>query len=71
MKTYAHNQGAKVITVSAKIESEIAELNESEKKDFLEELGIDNTGLDKLIRASYDLLELIVFLKAREQEVRA
>ena len=71
LKTYAHNQGAKVITVSAKIESEIAELNENEKKDFLEEIGIDNTGLDKLIKASYELLDLIVFLTAGEKEVRA
>jgi hypothetical protein len=71
LKTYAHNQGAKVITVSAKIESEVAELDENEKKDFLEELGINNTGLDKLIKASYELLDLIVFLTAGPKEVRA
>jgi hypothetical protein len=71
LKTYAHNQGAKVITVSAKIESEIAELNKDEKKLFLEDLGIKNTGLDKLIKAGYELLDLIVFLTAGDREVRA
>ena len=71
LKTYAHNQGAKVITVSAKIESEIAELDKEEKKLFLEDLGIKNTGLDKLIKAGYELLDLIVFLTAGEKEVRA
>ncbi len=71
LKTYAHNQGAKVITVSAKIESEIAELDKDEKKIFLEDLGIKNTGLDKLIKAGYELLDLIVFLTAGEKEVRA
>jgi len=71
LKIYAKNQGAKVITVSAKIESEIAELDESEKEEFLKGLGIENTGLDKLIHASYQLLDLIVFLTAGEKEVRA
>jgi len=57
--------------ISAKVESEIAELEDEEKMMFLEELGIEESGLDKLIKASYKLLDLISFLTAGEPEVRA
>lgn len=71
VKKYAAEEGAEVIAVSAKVESEIAELSDEEAKEFLAELGANESGLDKLIKASYKLLGLITFLTAGEQEVRA
>nr|WP_279230319.1 redox-regulated ATPase YchF [Thermohalobacter berrensis] len=71
IKELAKEEGAEVITLCGKIEAEIAELDEEEKKDFLEELGLKESGLDKLIKASYRLLGLISFLTAGEKEVRA
>lgn len=71
VKAYAKEEGSEVITVSAKIESEISQLTEEEKKEFLAELGLKESGLDKLINASYDLLGLMSFLTAGEKEVRA
>lgn len=67
----AEKENAEVITVCAKIESEISELDEDEKVIFLEDLGLKESGLDKLIKASYRLLGLISFLTAGKQEVRA
>ncbi len=60
-----------VIPVSAQIESEISELPEDEKLMFLEEIGLSESGLDRLIKASYDLLGLISYLTAGEPETRA
>ena len=57
--------------MSAKMESELAELEESEKKEFLNELGITYSGLDKLIFATYDLLGLQTFFTVGKDEVRA
>lgn len=71
VKAYAQQEGAEVIAVSAKVESEIAELADEDAKEFLGELGLDESGLDKLIKASFKLLGLITFLTAGEQEVRA
>lgn len=71
VKDYASQEGAEVITVSAKIEADIAELDEGDKEIFLKDLGIENSGLDRLIRAGYRLLDLITFLTAGEKEVRA
>ncbi len=71
VKKYAAEEGAEVIAVSAKVESEIAELPDEDAKEFLAELGLDESGLDKLIKASYKLLGLINFFTAGEQEVRA
>ncbi|MFB4163628.1 redox-regulated ATPase YchF [Alteribacillus sp. JSM 102045] len=71
VKDYASNEGSEVITVCAKIESEIAELEGEEKQEFLDELGIEESGLDQLIRAAYNLLGLETFFTAGEQEVRA
>lgn len=68
---YAANENAEVIVVCAKIESEIVELDGEEKAMFLEELGIEESGLDQLIKASYSLLGLATYFTAGEQEVRA
>ena len=60
-----------MVVVCAGIEAEISELDDEEKAMFLEELGIAESGLDKLVKASYHLLNLISFLTAGEPEVRA
>ncbi|OLO42151.1 redox-regulated ATPase YchF [Alkalihalophilus pseudofirmus] len=71
VKEFAANENSEVIVVCAKIESEIAELDGDEKAMFLEELGIKESGLDQLIRASYHLLGLRTYFTAGVQEVRA
>jgi len=68
---YAEKEGSEVIAISAKIESEISQLSEEEKKEFLAELGLEESGLEKLIKSSYDLLGLMSFLTAGPKEVRA
>lgn len=67
----AQKEGAEVIPVCAGIEAEISELSPEEKKDFLAELGIQESGLDRLIKAGYALLGLISYLTAGPKEVRA
>lgn len=71
VRDFAKTEGAEVVVISAKIEQEIAELDDEEKDAFLEELGLQESGLDKLIKSSYHLLDLISFLTAGPQEVRA
>ncbi|MCC3144708.1 redox-regulated ATPase YchF [Halanaerobium sp. Z-7514] len=71
VKIHAAQDGAKVVEISAKIEADIAELDEDEKEMFLEELGVNESGLDRVIKAGYELLNLITFLTAGEQECRA
>nr|WP_295972418.1 redox-regulated ATPase YchF [uncultured Bacillus sp.] len=71
VREYAANEGAEVIVVCAKIEEEIAELEAEEKEMFLAELGIQESGLDQLIRAAYSLLGLATYFTAGVQEVRA
>ncbi|MDS1029125.1 redox-regulated ATPase YchF [Bacillota bacterium LX-D] len=71
VKEYATQEGASVVAVSAKIEAEIAELEGEERQLFLAELGLDESGLDKLVRAAYDLLGLYTYFTAGEPEVRA
>jgi len=71
VKEFANQENSNVIVVCAKIESEIAELEGEEKEMFLEELGIEESGLDQLIRAAYSLLGLETYFTAGEQEVRA
>lgn len=71
VEEYAAQEGAQVVAVSAKIEAEIAELPADEAAVFLEELGLPESGLDKLIKASYALLGLINFFTAGADEVRA
>lgn len=72
LQEFAEQRAAKWVTVSAKLESELAQLsNEEEKKNFREELGIKETGLEKLIRESYRLLNLVTFFTAGPTESRA
>lgn len=71
VREYAARENCEVFVVCAQIEQEIAELEEDEKKMFLEELGLNESGLEKLIKASYSLLGLISYLTAGEPEVRA
>ena len=71
VREFAKDNNSKVFVVSAKIEEEISELNEEEKVEYLEALGIAESGLDKLINASYDLLGLLSFLTSGEDETRA
>ncbi len=71
VKKFAQSENSSVFTICAKIEEDISELSADEKKLFLDELGISQTGLDKLINASYELLGLISFLTAGEKETRA
>ena len=71
IKKYADEEGSQVIVISAKVEEEIAVLDDDEKEMFLEELGLSESGLDKLVRASYDLLGLATYFTAGVQEVRA
>ncbi|MBQ8562559.1 MAG: redox-regulated ATPase YchF [Firmicutes bacterium] len=71
VREIAAGEGAEVVVVCAAIEAEVAELEDEERAMFLEELGINESGLDKLIKASYSLLNLISFLTAGEDECRA
>ena len=71
LKEYAEKEQAKVITVSAKIESELSELNDEDKNEMLKDLGIDQSGLDKLIEATYSLLGLKTYFTCGPQEVKA
>ena len=71
VREYAKNENCEVFVVCAQIEQEIAELDDDEKKMFLEDLGLSESGLEKLIKASYSLLRLISYLTAGEPECRA
>ena len=71
VREYAARENCEVFVVCAEIEQEIAELDDDEKSMFLEELGLKESGLEKLIKASYSLLGLISYLTAGEPEVRA
>lgn len=71
LTAFAAAEGAQVVAVSAKIEAEIAELPDDEAAAFLEELGLSESGLTKLIKAGYSLLGLINFFTAGADEVRA
>lgn len=71
VRDFAATDNAEVIVVCAKIEEEIAELDDDERAMFLEELGIEESGLDQLIRATYELLGLATYFTAGVQEVRA
>lgn len=71
VREFASAENAKVISLSAKIEEELAMLSQEDKDLFKEELGINESGLEKLVSASYDLLGLMSFLTAGEKEVRA
>jgi GTP-binding protein YchF len=71
LKAHAESEGSEIIAVSAQIEAELAELEGEEKMSFLSDLGIEESGLDKLIKSGYSLLGLISFLTAGPKEVRA
>lgn len=71
VRNFAKQEGFEVFVISAQIEQEISELDEEDKAMFLEELGLKESGLDKLIRASYKLLGLISYLTSGKQETRA
>ena len=71
VKEYANKENAKVIPLCVKIEEELSSLEGEDKIEMLEALGLDESGLDKVVKASYDLLGLMSFLTAGEPEVRA
>lgn len=71
VRDYAKESDCEVFVVCAEIEAEISELEEEERKEFLEAIGLTESGLEKLIRASYSLLGLISYLTAGETETRA
>ncbi len=71
VKELAESENAGVLPISARIEEEISELDDDDKKVFLEDIGLEESGLDRLIKASYSLLGLISYLTAGEPEVRA
>ena len=71
VKEYASKEKSEVVTLCVKIEEEISTLDDEDKEEMLEAMGLDESGLDKLIKKSYDLLGLMSFLTAGEPEVRA
>ena len=71
VKEYAQKEKAPVVAVCAKVEAEISDLSEEDKHIFLEDMGMDEPGLDRLIRAGYELLGLQTYFTAGEKEVRA
>lgn len=71
LKEYASKENSKVIVISAKIESELSELDDIDKKEMLNELGINQSGLDKLVEATYSLLGLKTYFTCGKEEVKA
>ena len=71
VRAFAAEQNSEIFVICAQIEQEIAELDDDEKKMFLEDLGLEESGLEKLVRASYQLLGLMSFLTSGEDETRA
>ena len=71
VKEYAAKHNAEVVLISAKIEEELAELGEQEAKEYLAELGIEDSGIDRMIKSVYRLLNLRTFITAGEKEVHA
>ena len=71
VKEYAKNENSDVVPLCVKIEEELSSLDGDDKKEMLEAMGLDESGLDKVIKASYDLLGLMSFLTAGKKEVRA
>ena len=71
VREYAKSEGSEVFVICAQIEQEIAELDDDEKKMFLEELGLEEAGLEKMMRASYSLLGLISYITSGEMETKA
>lgn len=71
VREYAAKEKSEVVVISAQVEAELSELDDEEKAMFLEEMGINESGLDKLIKSSYALLNLISFITTGEDETRA
>ena len=71
VREYASNEGSEVVVVCAKIEAELSELSDEEKDEFLKDMGVKESGLDKLIKATYSLLNLATYFTAGADEVRA
>ena len=71
LKAQAEKEHSQIMSICAQLEAEIAELDDEDKQAFLDDLGIEESGLDRLIKASYSLLGLISYLTAGQQEVRA
>ncbi len=71
VRNFADSESNEVVVISAKIESEIAQLDEAEAKEFLIEMGMDEAGLSKLVKSSFKLLGLITYLTTGEMETRA
>jgi len=71
VKEFAKKEGSEVLVISAKVEQELTELDDDEKQIFLEDLGLKESGLDRIIQIGYRLLGQISFLTAGEKEVRA
>lgn len=71
LKEFAAEEGSEIVPISVKIEEEMSELDDEERKAFLEDMGIKESGLDKLIKKSYELLGLMSFLTTGEDETRA
>ncbi len=71
LRAYAAKEGAPVVALCAKIEQELADLDDADKREFLADLGLDEPGLNRLIRAGYDLLGLQTYFTAGVKEVRA
>ncbi|MBQ9059736.1 MAG: redox-regulated ATPase YchF [Firmicutes bacterium] len=71
VREYAEAEGSQVVVICAKVEAELSELEDEEREMFLEELGIEEAGLEKLIKSSYALLDLISFITTGEDETRA
>jgi len=71
VKEYAKTHNADVVVISAKIEAELSELSDDEKKDYLAELGVESSGIERMIQAVYHLLNLRTYITAGEIEVRA
>ncbi len=71
VEAMARDQGARTVVISAAIEAEVAQLSDDEAKEFLEAMGLAEPGLDRLIRAGYELLDLITYFTAGPKETRA
>jgi ribosome-binding ATPase len=71
VRSYADAEGNKVIPICAKLEEEVAQLSDAESLEFLQSLGLEETGLNRLIKAAYDILGLISYLTTGEIETRA
>ena len=71
VREYASKQGADVVVISAKIEAELVELSKEEAQDYLADLGVESSGIERMIRSVYKLLDLTTFITAGEKEVHA